>query len=197
MFVSFSILFGTIFYILSINNILNVFLNYSPSIQKKDYSSNYIYSPTQGTIQDISTENGINGELTTIRVFLAPLDNHTQYYPVNGKVSYKNYKKGEFYPAYMFKKTKYNESYLTIINFDITTQMQETSFLHIKQIAGILARRIRTYNEIGDSVVYGDKLGKILLGSAVDITIDSNIYKPSVHIGDKVLPLQTILFKRI
>lgn len=194
----FIFLIGTLIYITSIYNIVSLFLNYSPEIKhNKVFNPNVIYSPTQGTVQNI-TYNEEQNELT-IRVFLGPLDNHTQYYPVDGKVTDQVYKKGEFNPAFLFKKSKYNESFTTILEFETNPLELPNGYnskktkIVITQIAGVLARRIRTEDKIGQTIEFGEKLGKILLGSAVDITLDSRIFKPVVQVSDKVFPLETII----
>ena len=39
----------------------------------------------------------------------------------------------------------------------------------MRQIAGLIARRIVTYSKIGESVTQGDRMGLIRFGSRVDV----------------------------
>jgi len=62
----------------------------------------------------------------------------------------------------------------------------------IKQIAGLLCRRVKTEPETGDRVRQGERIGRILLGSRVDLFLPKG-FKPAVKLGDQVLAGVTVL----
>lgn len=145
-----------------------------------------IISPADGTVLGIETnQDGTK----TIAIFISPLDVHVQYIPYNGVVINKEYKRGEFNPAYLFKKSSLNER----ATLTIRTKYGDLS---VKQIAGLIARRIVTKPKVGDHVERGEIYGIIKLSSRVDLTVPKNctIY---VKKGDKVKGCQSILAKFI
>jgi len=132
-----------------------------------------IHDKTKGTIK--------------IVVFLNIFDQHQQYYPCDGKVICKHYKKGHFKPAYLLEKSQYNERMETIM------LSSNNSLITITQIAGQIARRIVNVSSVGEHVKQGEWLGMIKLSSRVDIEFSTKSYKPNVSIGDKLYAKKTIL----
>lgn len=127
-----------------------------------------ITSPADGTITNIVTDP--KTKRTTISIFLSPLDVHIQYIPYSGKIISQKYETGTFHPAYLFKKSKYNE------NNEITIETNSsTNTIKVKQIAGLLARRIVCQPKTGDTVKKGEPYGMIKLSSRVDITLPANV----------------------
>jgi phosphatidylserine decarboxylase len=71
-------------------------------------------------------------------------------------------------PAYAAKSSGENERCTTVIRREDGTEIL------IRQIAGILARRIVTYRHAGDEVDVYDQLGFIRFGSRVDLFFPKN-----------------------
>lgn len=145
-----------------------------------------ITSPADGTVLGIQTDQD---GTTKIAIFLSPLDVHVQYIPYDGVVINKEYKKGEFNPAYLLEKSTLNEHAILVVR-------TKYGDLSIKQIAGMLVRRIVTDPKIGDHVKKGDIYGMIKLSSRVDLSVPKNC-KIYVKKGDKVKGCQSILAKFI
>lgn len=59
-------------------------------------------------------------------------------------------------------------------------------------MAGSMARRIKNYLHEGENVVMADKLGKILFGSRVEISMPS-VVRVVVHKGEKMKAGETII----
>jgi phosphatidylserine decarboxylase precursor-related protein len=156
----------------NINNTINCNLN------------NIIISPAYGTIKKINYNN-IN-KTYEIAIFLNITDIHSQYYPVNGKVISMIYDlNGKYNLAFDLEKSKYNEKYITLI------KDMNNNVIKITQIAGLLARRIQTPFKVGQYIKLGDYLGRILLGSRVDIEIP-NKYKILIKENEYISPNKII-----
>ena len=150
-----------------------------------------ITSPSDGTVTNIITNE--NTQQTTISIFLSPLDVHIQYIPYSGTITNQIYKPGTFHPAYLFKKSEYNESNT------ITIQPQnrpESDQIEVKQIAGLLARRITTNIQPNQKREKGEPYGMIKLSSRVDITLPPTA-KPMVSKGERVKGCETVIAKFI
>jgi phosphatidylserine decarboxylase len=142
-----------------------------------------LISPCGGKIKEIKQE----GDNVKIRVFLNIHDQHAQFYPVSGTVVDVAYKHGTFHPAYLLKKTEYNERTVTSI------ETLDGDIVKVTQIAGQVARRIVNHAREGEDVTQGQYFGMIKFSSAVDIEFSSQGWKLLVKEGDKLTPLKTIL----
>jgi len=69
---------------------------------------------------------------------------------------------------------------------------QEGHTLIVKQIAGILARRIVFSKKIGDTVKRGERIGLIKFGSRTDVLLESSA-EVQVKVGDRVKGGRTIV----
>jgi len=157
--------------ILSICIIL-LFLFYRGWVNNIEVKDNYLYCPCEGKILNISEyKNYIH-----LSIFLNVHNIHVQYSPIGGKIKNIKYIKGEFYPAYFFEKSKYNERVITTI---------ETKYGNLKvyQIAGQIARRIKSFKNIGDTINTLDPLGLIKFGSRCDLLIPKNGFILNKNLG--------------
>jgi len=151
-----------------------------------DEKETLFLSPCGGTVKDIVQLS----DRTKIRVFLGIQDQHAQFYPVSGTVVDVEYKHGKFHPAYLLKKTEYNERSITSI------KTLGGDVIKVTQIAGQVARRIVNHADVGDKVKQGDYIGMIKFSSAVDIEFQTDAWKLKVKIGDKLTPNKTIVATR-
>ena len=129
--------------------------------RSNQYCHKTIVSPADGTVSDIQQlPNGYK----RVVIFLSPLNVHVQWTPVKGTVTDISYKKGSFHPAFLFKKSDYNERMITTISTN-------RGNVYIRQIAGILARRIVNWLSKDQQVERGQPMGMIKLSSRVDIDL--------------------------
>lgn len=149
------------------------------------YRKNYnegIISPCDGTIKEIIyNENGTKD----IIIFLSVFDVHVQWAPVEGEIIDIKYKNGDFNPAFLLKHSEKNER-------NIVSIKNKNGIVHVKQIAGIIARRIVCWLKKNDIVEKGQPYGMIKLSSRVDINIPSNTLL-RVKENDKVEGNLTVL----
>ena len=123
-------------------------------------------APADGTIVDISqveeTEY-FSSPCTKISVFMSPANVHVNRYPVSGKVVYRRYHPGKYLVAWHEKSSELNERNTVVVK---TPQGREVL---VRQIAGIVARRIVSYAQTGMEVSATAELGFIKFGSRVDV----------------------------
>ncbi len=128
-----------------------------------------------------------------IAIFMNPLNNHVQRAPFDGKVVRKVYHPGEFLAAYDDKADLVNEQSHLVVDFQTPGKKPKPAGrVVIKQIAGLLCRRVRTTPEEGDRIRRGERIGRILLGSRVDLFLPKG-FKPCVKMGDQVRAGVTVL----
>lgn len=116
---------------------------------------------------------------THVSIFLNIHNIHVQYMPCDGVIKSVMYKPGEFHPAYLFEKSELNERVETIIGTHIGD-------VKLVQIAGLVARRIVSFVQEGDTMSKGDPLGLIKFGSRVDIWLPTNRVKIVIKEGQRV-----------
>ena len=141
---------------------------------------NVIVSPADGKITEIVTENEpINGKLCKrVTIFLSVFNVHVNRVPIEGTIEDIRYNPGKFLAAFNPKASMDNEQNLILINNGRT-------HIFVKQIAGLIARRIVCWPKKGDHYESGQRYGLIRFGSRVDILLPEDT-KLSVACGDKV-----------
>ena len=97
-----------------------------------------------------------------ISIFLSVFDVHVNRYPVEGTIELVHYNKGKFLHAAAEKASLDNEQSSVGIR-------GPHGRLLVRQIAGLIARRIVTDAKPGDRVKQGDRLGLIRFGSRTDV----------------------------
>ncbi len=109
-----------------------------------------------------------------------------QWVPLSGKFVSKTYNSGKFLAAFNHKASLDNEQ--TVVMFETESGKR----YKIKQIAGLIARRILNYMEPENRVERGQRLGFIRFGSRVDIIVPED-FQIDVSLGDMVRGNQTII----
>jgi len=122
---------------------------------------------------------------TLVSVFMSVFNVHINRAPVSGKVEYFKYNPGRFFPAFKDKASSENEQ--TELGLENTRGR-----IILKQIAGIIARRIVCKVKSGDKVKAGQRLGMIKFGSRVDLFLPENV-EIKVELKQKVKAGETII----
>ncbi len=150
-------------------------------------NNNGFLSPADGTVvQIIDVEDEEIGPAKQISIFLSVFNVHRQRVPLSGKVISKNNNSGKFLAAFNHKASLDNEQ--TVVTFETENGKR----YKIKQIAGLIARRILNYMEPENRVERGQRLGFIRFGSRVDIIVPPE-FQIDVSLGDMVRGNQTII----
>jgi len=127
-----------------------------------------VLAPADGRIVNIERvyePEYFEDERLIVSIFLSVFNVHLNWLPVDGTVCYQQYHPGQYLVAFHPKSSELNERSTTVIETTNTTKVM------VRQIAGLLARRISTYPQEGDAVKAGDELGFIKFGSRVDLLL--------------------------
>jgi phosphatidylserine decarboxylase len=116
------------------------------------------------------------GRALRLSIFMNVFDCHVNRYPVSGTVAYRHYNPGRFGHAAAEKSSLANEQ------ASIGVAAARGKVL-IRQIAGLVARRIVTDHQVGTEVHQGERLGMIRFGSRVDLFLPAGT-RSLVHTGD-------------
>ncbi len=122
-----------------------------------------------------------------ISIFLSVFDVHVNRYPVDGTVELVHYNKGKFLHAADEKASLDNEQ-------SSVGMRGPHGRVLVRQIAGLIARRIVTDSKPGDRVAQGARLGLIRFGSRTDVFLPLSA-RPAIKVkpGDRVRVGGTVL----
>jgi phosphatidylserine decarboxylase len=129
-----------------------------------------VVAPADGKlimITEVDEPNFIGGRATRLSIFMNVFNVHVNRYPVDGVVEYIHYNPGKFLNAAAEKSSLENEQSSVGIQ-------SGSSRILVRQIAGLIARRIVTYSRKGQQVKQGDRMGLIRFGSRVDVFIPTD-----------------------
>ena len=141
-------------------------------------------SPADGRIVQICQEADLR---TRISVFLNIFNVHVNRAPIAGRIEWIEYSKGSFRMAHKEVASLDNESNTLVI-----TDQQAGHSVELKQIAGLVARRIVCNKQEGDEVQKGERFGLIKFGSRVDVLLGPE-WGIVVQCGDKVAGGSSVL----
>ncbi|PYR59574.1 MAG: phosphatidylserine decarboxylase family protein [Acidobacteria bacterium] len=125
------------------------------------------------------------GTWQQISIFLSPLDVHVNRVPVSGRVTRVSFTRGRFLPAYRHDAATTNER--SEIWIDHGGQM-----VVVRQIVGILARRVVCRVQSGAEVRAGDRFGIMKFGSRMDVFVPLSA-TIMVAVGDSVRGGETVI----
>jgi len=143
---------------------------------------NLVVSPADGKVVKVSRAE--NGE-QTISVFLNIFNVHVNRSPISGELVQLEYKRGKFRVAFDEEASRINEQNV------ITIKGQGIQIV-VRQIAGLIARRVICWKRPGHNLKRGELIGLIRFGSRVDIVLPEQV-RLSVEVGDQVQGGSSIL----
>ena len=152
---------------------------------------NAIVSPAHGTVDviDETTEpEFMAGPCQRISIFLSVIDVHVQKAPVGGKITYFKHCAGKFLSATRSDCATHNENVL--LGFEPTDYPAQKVGLRL--IAGLIARRIIPWVQLGDTVPRSERISLIQYGSRCDIYLPTNV-KIHIKLGAKVKGGETLI----
>ncbi|MDA1082318.1 MAG: phosphatidylserine decarboxylase family protein [Gemmatimonadetes bacterium] len=153
-----------------------------------DRGDRLVISPADGKIvmiTEVDEPAFIRGRAIRISVFMNIFSVHVNRYPVSGTVEYVQYNPGKFLNAAAEKSSLDNEQ----MSVGIESPLGR---IVVRQIAGLIARRIVTYSRHGDLAAQGARFGIIRFGSRVDIFVPTTC-GVRVHVGQQASAGLTIL----
>jgi phosphatidylserine decarboxylase len=147
-----------------------------------------IIAPADGKVVSVieTDEPAFFGERAVrISIFMNVFNCHVNRYPADGTVAYRHYNAGRFGHAGTDKASLVNEQ--SSVGLDTAHGK-----LLIRQIAGLIARRIVTDHPVGTTVHQGERLGMIRFGSRVDLFMPPGT-RVRVKVGDTTRVAETVV----
>jgi len=138
-------------------------------------SGDIILCPADGEIVGLLAEDN----WFKIMIFMNFLNVHVQWVPYPGKVISIEKIDGPARPGFMPEASK-NKQVVTTLDTKIGKMI-------VRQIVGILVRRIETFVRVGDEVKIGQRFGRIVFGSRVELWLPQGKAEIKVSKGQKVL----------
>ena len=151
-----------------------------------------IVAPADGVINRIDTayqSRQFPDGAICISIFLSIFNVHVQRIPIGGKVINKRYYKGKFLAAWDHKASEDNEQSEIIL----ATSLGE---IGVKQIAGLVARRIVCRAKVGTDLQKGTRFGLIRFGSRVDLIVPPGL-EIVCKLGDKVVAGESVMIRTL
>lgn len=150
-----------------------------------------VISPADGIVLKITEcappeELQLEGRWKKISVFMSLTNVHVNRAPVSGIVDKLFYVPGRFFNVTLDKASEFNERLATYMRTGSGTQIV------FVQIAGLIARRIRSDIKEGDSLELGQRVGMIRFGSRVDVYVPESA-EVIVEEGQVTVAGETIL----
>ncbi len=146
-----------------------------------------VVSPADGRVMVAGPATGsfASAGWLQVTIFLSPMDVHVNRMPVGGRVTSVTYHPGKFLPAYKREAGDLNEHTEVKVDHDGQT-------IIVRQIVGVLARRIVCRVREGDLVEAGARFGVMKFGSRMDVFLPpaSSI---GVAVGDRVVAGVTVI----
>jgi len=130
-----------------------------------------IYSAADGrvvAIEETDEDEYFRDRRLQVSVFMTLFNVHYNTYPVSGTVKYARHHPGKFYPANHPKSSNLNE------RLSVVVETEDGVEIMIRQVAGLIARRIVSNAKTGQKVKQGEELGFIKFGSRVDIFLPAD-----------------------
>lgn len=155
-----------------------------------------IISPADGTIAEVSEVEHyefLDGPAVRIGIFLSIFNVHLNRAPRAARVLAMHYKPGEFLNALNPESALRNE--FMWIGFE-DAQRPGLRFA-VRQISGLIARRIVCALRPGQAVSRGEKFGMIKLGSRTELVLPRHAVRVDVSVGQKVQAGSTVLARLV
>jgi phosphatidylserine decarboxylase len=147
-----------------------------------------VIAPADGLVVSVISMDEpafIGGAATRVSIFMNVFDVHVNRYPASGTVAWREYHPGRFLNAATEKASRENEQ------SSVGLETVRGKIL-VRQIAGLVARRIITDHTPGTTVTQGDRMGLIRFGSRVDVFLPPGA-EPRVREGERTRAGQTVI----
>lgn len=150
-----------------------------------------VVAPAHGLVDCVAETTEpefIGGACRRVSIFLSVFDVHVQSAPVAGKIAFLKYQTGQFLSALKTESAMHNEN--TLIGIESSERPGER--IAVQQIAGLLARRVVSWVNVGDVVKRGQRLGLIQYGSRCDLFLPLS-FEVAVRSGNRVASGETVV----
>lgn len=131
-----------------------------------DDTDKLVVAPADGSvvvIEEVEENKYFHDKRIMVSIFMSLFNVHANWFPVDGKVKMVRHQNGAFHKAWLPKASEENEM------TDIVITTPEGVDVLCRQVAGAMARRIKTYAKEGEDCYIDEHLGFIKFGSRVDL----------------------------
>ena len=118
-------------------------------------------------LEEIAKTDLFNKDSVIIGITMSLLDVHVNRAPISGEVILQKHAEGKFLSLKLADSDTQNER-------NIIVMKNQKCLIGIVQIASKRVRRILSFVNEGQNVKRGDKIGKIMFGSQVDVILPAN-----------------------
>src|SRR3712207_2671151 len=147
-----------------------------------------VLSPADGVVMVAGEpQEGVapDGEWQQVSVFLSVVDVHVNRSPYHGEVVESSYRRGSFLAAYRKESAHRNERSELWLGDGASTVV-------VRQIVGVLARRIVTRTGVGRQLATGERMGLMKFGSRMDVFVPRDC-AVLVRVGQRVRGGETVI----
>lgn len=137
-----------------------------------------VLAPADGRVTEVGPAGEGEPGTQRVSIFLSIFDVHINRAPAAGEVLAVRYRQGAFKAAFRKDAAERNERN----ELEMTT---ERGTIRIRQIAGVVARRIVCRVRAGDRLGPGERFGLIRFGSRTDLLLPGSV-RVAVRRGDRV-----------
>lgn len=140
----------------------------------------FVVSPADGKVVRVVPLDEFDGMPGghSISIFLSVFDVHVNRAPIGGRLEGLEYRRGRFKAAFDDEASRVNEQ-------NVLTFRGDHGAVLVRQIAGLIARRVVCWKRPGDSVMRGELFGLIRFGSRVDVVVPGTA-RVRLKVGDRV-----------
>ena len=159
-FIVFAAIFGTVWCV-----VLN-FFRCPIRLFGTDDTEKLVVAPADGrivVIEEVDENKYFHEKLIKVSIFMSLFNVHANWFPVDGKVKMVKHQNGSFHKAWLPKASEENEM------TDVMITTPDGVDILCRQVAGAMARRIKTYAKEGEDCYIDEHLGFIKFGSRVDL----------------------------
>jgi len=147
-----------------------------------------IVAPADGKVvmvTEVDEPTFLRGRARRVSIFMNVFNVHVNRYPIGGTVKYVHRNPGRFVNAAADRASLENEQ------ASVGIETGEARVL-VRQIAGLVARRIHTYSREGERVEQGERMGIIRFGSRVDVFVPTTA-DVQVKVGETTVAGVTVI----
>ena len=141
-----------------------------------------LVAPADGTIvaiEQVYEKHYLKADCMMVSIFMSAADVHVNRYPCDATVEYAKVRHGNYFVASYPKSSELNE------RTEVGLLLPGGQRILLRQVAGVMARRIVCYAKEGEQVKQNQEMGFIKFGSRVDIFLPLD-FTINVGLQDKV-----------
>jgi len=150
---------------------------------------NRVVSPADGVVMDVKDglEHPFVGRARRLGIFMSLFNVHVNRVPVGGEVAHTLYRPGAFLRANLEEASERNESY------EVGLKTRWGKVL-VRQVAGIVARRIVCEAKKGQNLKRGERYGMVKYGSRLEVWVEEGArFRWCVKVGDRTRAGETVI----